>query len=379
MRAWWALLVALSMLLAGCGGKDKLSDAEMEERAEEALAQLRADVGPRGDLAAADISGLVKIDVEGPFGGPVTAQLRVDAQAVFGDASDIRVDGSIADIEFQTYCSPERLVAVTNGLERYDERDADTESRNLNDVCAGPGSEGLLASVGEFELIDPDIITGNLYHDELDLLGLEQTGDGRFDATYSNQGPLGATNITVSVKGTQVQKILTSNPDSRITMELEYGDRGPIEAPEPERRVPTEVIGTEQVTDDGWRWQGTTRESGPWDEYIIHVFEPGTDIECGSSGEPPVVAFDLAEGKDQEKDGWRMTLVEDGDGTLGPGDTIFLRHPGSVGQDWDFDVEFYDTWASSYATFTCSIPGPGVLPLVGILALAPVALRRRWP
>lgn len=366
-------LLVLVAALSGCFSKGP-SQAEMEAQAAEAIAAFRADVGEAGRLASIAVSGHISFETQ--YGGfTVKPTLNPDVDVTLGPHGAVLVDGQLADMRFTGYCDPARIVAITHGTDRYGMQDVSIESRNPIGRCTGEGSEALLTPFFEFELIDPAILTGALYVEDLDARSFSKAGKG-IEAEYTAEGPAGTTTLFFKIRGDRVMQIVADNPDSKLVMDMTYGERATPQAPEADRRLPSPVSGAQRTDEDGWHWSGHSREGGPLEEYRLAVHSAGTNVSCTGASSDPVVEFDLGAGADQRHDGWHLLLLDDGDGVLGDGDEIYLRQPSSAVQDFDHEVRFVDDWAGSTAGVICAIP-PAPLGLVGLGIVALLWFVRR--
>ncbi len=346
----------------------------MELEAAKAIEAFSKSMLPDGDLKSIDVSGQVSMESE-VNGFPVTVTLNPEMLVTLGDAADLHVIGSALALDFEAYCSPGRVIAITEGGEDYGVRDMSAEARNPLGFCTGPGSEQLVLPFFEFELIDPALLTGDLDLEAMLPAGFEKIKGG-IAASYDVEGPQGMTTLTMTIKGGKVAKIVSSNDDGNLVLEMAYGERTSITIPEADDRVGTVVRPEGSVTNDGWSWTGIG-DSGPSDEFSIAVYEKGASVPC-SGGPTPIVSFAIKDGAEQSKDGWRFTYFDDGDGRLGAQDSILIRHPNSEVAAFDHEVYFIDDWAGSVARSTCATPGPGLVGVLVPLALVGlVALRRR--
>ncbi len=370
------LLWLLVLSLSGCFGKDNLSDAEMEQRARDALIALETDIGPDGDIHLIEMTGSITVEAPTPAGMfPVSVQ--ASATLAFGPDGEVRVDGKVARIQYSVYCDPERIVVVTDGFEDYGENDEDFESRNPAGVCTGRHAEPLLTGLGDLDFADPALLTGRFDPDALELVSVEKTGKKTFDATYRSLGTAGATDITIHLKGKSIQSFTVENPESRLTLTPERGDRIPQAAPIASDTFAGTVRGTTEESASGYQWTGTQGAGGALDTYAFRVYADGGNMPC-SGGPTPTVTFDLANGDVQSDGDWRFTFQDDGDGTLGEGDWAFIQHPGRGSSPFDATVLIWDNWADSQTSPGCSIPGPGAtLSLIGVISAAALAMVRR--
>lgn len=365
-----AVVVAVLLLgLSGCFGGP--SQAEMEAESAQAILDFAQSVLPAGDLRSIHVSGQVSIESE-VNGFPVTVNLNPEILATLGPNGDIHLVGDALKLDFEAYCDPERVIAITQGGNDYGVPDMSIEARNPLGFCTGPGSEQLLLPYFEFELVDPALLTGALDLDAMVPIGFDDV-DKAILATYEVAGPAGTTTLTFTIQKDRIQKIVSSNDDGNLVLVMEYGDRAAIAVPEAEQRLGSVVRGSTD-TSNGWVWNGRF-DAGPVADFRLDVHEPGTSITCGAMPEP-VVSFDLDGAPDQRKDGWRMVLLENGDGRLGEQDEIRLLQPNSEVSDFDHVVVFHDTWAGIPATTKCNIPAP---PMAwGVLGLLALAFVRRF-
>lgn len=370
MRVALVLLIALA--LSGCFGKGP-SQSEMQRELEAAIVAFPADVSPQGGLASIKVTG--DVSVESQFNGvPVMVTIQPRMEVTLGRAGDVLVTGKAASLVFTAYCSSERIIAIVTGGEQVDIPDTSAAARNPLGICTGRGSEAILEPYFEFPMVDPSLMTGDLRLEKMTPQGFEDLGKGMFAGTFTTEGEEGTTTLTITAKDGHITKIVSQNPSAHLKLDMTYGDRVTITPPEADHKVTSFVVGTTKSDENGWTWKGTSVEGGPYEEYTIRVYPEATSVGCGTSV-TPTVSFDLGDGTTQEKDGWRMVLFEDKDGTLGQGDEIIVRQPG-FGQSFSHVVTIHDDWADETATYSCSIPGP--TPLLGVAGLlAAFMLRRR--
>ncbi len=370
-----AVLAVLLLLLSGCFGKDKLTEDEMEQRAGAALIAMEDNIGLNGRIKAFEMVGSVTIEAPTPA-GPFPVSVQATATVSFGTDSDVRVDGKVARVQYSVFCDPTRIVVVTDGFEDYGERDENFEARNPAGACTGRDAEPLLLGLGDLDFADPALLTGHFDPEGLELVRVEKTGKKTFDAVYRSHGSAGASDITVHMKGHDIQSFTVENPESRLTLTPEYGDRDSISAPIAETRFAGTVTGTGTASSAGYEWTGTRGSGGALDEYSFRVYDSNS-VSC-TSGAAPVASFDLADGDVQSVGDWRFTFQDDGDGVLGPDDWAFIQHPGRGSSTFDATVVVWDNWADAQTSVGCSIPGPGVsVGIAGLLGALAVALGRR--
>ncbi|MGB1586987.1 MAG: hypothetical protein ACPHID_08110 [Thermoplasmatota archaeon] len=356
-----AILAVLCLALAGCGGKDKMSKADMAEVVDDALANLEAELGPGGRIAG----GELKIPVDAGF-GTLTVPLALE----IGPAGDMRIDGAFGfgsnRATVAAYCSPERLVIVTTGLEQYDQEDFSLEMRNLPGTCTR--LEGGTDLLGDFGGVNALVAGG----DRLDLQDVRKT-DGVITATYLDR----ATESTITVDVDDgVQVIRAEAEEGALTITFEYGSRSAITAPVADEQVAAPVLWSLQKGSSAGDPGIVTIEAGEvaLSEYHVRAY-PNAAVPC-RGGQAPLVEFDLSRGLRQTRDGFDMDVRDDGDGILDAGDRIFLEHPDRFEEGWPYHVEIWDGWSDSSADPVCTIPGPAPVAMLALLGLL-VWVRRR--
>ena len=372
------VLVAAAMLLlllSGCSGKD-LSEEEMRERADAALSGLESDIGVGGRASGFRMTGSVTIEAPTPAGVfPLTVQ--AEATVAFGPGGEVRVEGRVASVEYSVYCDPDRVVVVTDGFEQYGERDESLEVRNAARVCTGRDAEPLLGGLGDLDFADPALLTGHFDPGALQFVGVEKTGKGTFDAVYRSAGAAGASDITVHMRGRDIQSFTVENPESRLNLEPVHGERTAQSAPEAEQRFAGPVRGDAEVGSAGYGFTVTSGSGGALSDYSVRVLDGDATAGC-TGGPAPVASFDLGAGDVQEEAGYRLTFQDDGDGRLGAGDWFLVEHPGRGNQPFGDQVVVWDDWADAGTGPGCSVPGPGAgLGLLAVLGALGAALRRR--
>lgn len=355
-----AVLTIACLSLAGCGGKDKLSKADMADIVEDALAGLEDELGAGGRING----GELKVPVDAGFG-----TLTVPMDLAIGPDGDLRIDGSFGfgsnRATVAAYCSTERLVVVTSGLEQYDQEDLSIELRNLSGTCTrlDAGTDLL----GDFAGVNA-LVTGG---DRLDLQDVVSK-EGIITATYLDR----ATDATITVDVDDgVQVIRAEAAEGALTLTFSYGPRTAITAPQADQRVAAPVEWTLQEGSGPGEPGIVTIQAGeqPLAEHHVRAYSSSA-VPC-NGGPAPLVDFDLSKGLRQTKSGFDLDVRDDGDGILDAGDQIFLRHPERFEEGWPYHVEIWNGWSDSSSHPVCTIPGPApVLLMAGLLGI--VAVRR---
>ena len=356
------VLTVLSLALAGCGKKDKLSQADMEAIVDEALDQLLVDLGPGGDANGAEIT----FPVDAGF-GTVTVPLDLAI-----DDEGMRIDGSFgfgsSKATVAAYCSAERLVVVTDGLDNFGEEDVSIESRNLAGTCTRlDGGTDLLGDFGGV----------NELADRGDRIAFQEASkeDGVVTATFLDR----ATDATLTVSVDDVVQVIRADTgEGALTMTFSYGASTTVHPPAADIKVPAAVQWSLQKGSAAGDPGIITIEAGELEIEAYHIRAYGTSNVPCSGGPRPLVDFDLSRGLKQSKDGYSVDVRDDGDGILDAGDRIFLEHPESFEEGWPYHVEVWDGWSDTRAHADCrGIPGPAPVVLaVGLLGLV-AFLRRR--
>lgn len=368
-----ALATMLLLLLSGCTGKD-LTQAQMQERAGAALAGLEQDIGVGGRISGFDMTG--SVTVEAPTrAGTFPVSVQASATVGLGPDGSVRVDGRVASVTYSVYCDAHHVVVVTDGFGQYGRPDESLELRNPAGACTGRDVEPLLEGLGDLDFADPALLTGRFDPAALSFVSVEETGDATYDVLYQTEGSAGASDVTVHMRGRDIQSFTVDNAESRLHLKPVYGERSPQSAPEADQRFPGPVRGDGEAGTGGYQYTLTSGSGGAVDEYSVRVY--GSTVPC-SGGPQPVVSFDLGDGDVQEAGGYRLTFQDDGDGLLGAGDWLLVQHPARGNQPFDGEVVVWDDWADGKASPSCSVPGPGAgLGLLGVLGALGVALRRR--
>ena len=371
MKRALVLLLLTAVVLAGCTSKDKMSRDEMIERAEDALALLQEDLGPGGAIDGAALT--VPVDA-----GGIRIGLKVTMEV--GPVGDLLMSGSFGDpfsgnrLTFQAYCSPDRIVLVTDGLSDYDEdaEDISVEARNTAGSCTDPEAAsgdvlgGFAGLTQVFTISDSD----------LRLEDIQQTGKKGIEATYRD--PATASKIVVTVEDDRVEVIGATADEGDLLVDFTYGERDALTVPHAATTMGAPVVWDGEAFSDRYELTILDGESD-LDDVALRVYRRGDTVPC-TGGPAPAATFDLGDGDDQEHNGFTLRFFDAGqDGRLGPNDHAVLQHPDRFERDWTYQVEVWDTWADASADPLCSVPGPApVVVGFGLLALAGIAVRRYW-
>jgi hypothetical protein len=365
-------VLALTLVLSGCFGSGP-SQKEMEADLAEAIGDFRGAVLPGGDLTRIQVSGQVAVHTDSAF-GPITVRLEPEIDVQMGIDSDVLITGNALRLDFTAYCSPDRLIAITSGGAEYDVPDGSNEVRNTIGHCTGAGSEQILLAYFDFQLIDPNLLTGELDLDAMIPVTFEDNGKKGSAGVYEIQGPEGTTTLTISQKGGQIKQIVSTNDDSNLVLDMAYGERVAITPPSAKHRLPTPVSGRVETNTQGWTWTGTGVTGGPLQDYRVDVYASTASLNCGGANVEPTVSFSLTDGYDQSQNGWQFFVLDNGDAALGRDDQLLVRSPG--GTNFDHLVQIQDAWADQQASFSCATPGPGIGLGISVLAAAVFLARR---
>ncbi len=363
-----AFALVLAVALAGCGDKKKLSEADMETSAAEALADLQTDFGPGGAINGGTLS--VPFDASDYGLGPLVLSMDL----VIGVDADMLVTASFGNpfdgsrVDFTAYCSAEKVVVNVVGMESMGGEDVSVEGRNVAGDCT-QASEDIQEMLGPFAALAKIFQVGS----DLSLQEVRQTGKNTFEATYRDGSA--ASDLVVLVKNGRAELVsATSLADGTVlSVDITYGDREDIDAPAAQERVPLLVEWSGKALDNEGGYQWTGKDGiGPVEDYSIRVYDRTASVPC-RGGPSPVATFDLGGPAQQNSNGFTITFSENGDGVLGKHDWALIYHPDRFDAPWDYRVEVWDDWADSSADPLCGIPAAGgawlALALLGLVAV----------
>lgn len=359
-----AFLTVCALALAGCGGKDDMSKAQMAAAVDEALSSIEGDLGPGGTISGAELS--IPVDL-----GDLVISLPLKLQV--GTEGDLLITGSFgfpgSKVNVWASCTPEAFIVITDGIRNVDSsgEDMSYEMRNMRGTCTefDPAVSELL---GGF-----DGLGALLQNDgSLEEKRLKQTDKGTVEATYFDHSK-GTEIVLLVVKG-RLELVTATADEGELKVDFLYGQRQALEPLEPEERLPAPVAWSGKANKESYTLDILSGQA-PREDVQIRVYAASASIPC-KGGSAPIRTYELADGSSQNKDGIQMRFIDNGDGSVGQGDQVFFSQPAGS-ETWKYKVEVWDSWSDTSSHPACTIPGPGTVAVIGGLVLLGLVARRR--
>lgn len=333
------LLIALlaAPLLAGCA-----TQGPPEQRAQVALAQFAAELGPGGGVR----------ELEGTMVGQgMNGAVRVE----YGKHDATLIEASMpgyGSVVF--YCDAARRIVSIAGIA------SETRPRacfQMGDAVLDPSA--LLSSAN----MTPTSVTANMTR----VRAVYAAPMGSF-ADEDDVGAIPAL-VVESNWRSRVDHLEMTGGGFTLVLDVEYGPRRSIAVPPGAVRAAASIEEDIDFYDGVFRWSvDDTRGDG----VSLGEFEARIVPYDAGPNATPLARFALREGE-QFASGFNFTFRDDGDGNLSEGDAIEITGPGWTTRT-SYQLLVWDTWANAAVADSRVVPAAG---WVAIAAFGIVVLLRR--